>query len=143
MQLKSFLTRFGSVRFGSVWFGSVQAIKNFYRFRFGSVFKVLVSVRFNFSKTRTDPITGSDKIKKRQMPSRAMVNKLQVSEIPYELKNLNNLEKHLIALRLPFMKIVNLSSGKISNKRTSGIKACFRPKKLRPKTHIFGISIKF
>jgi hypothetical protein len=58
----------------------------------------------------------SDKIKKRQMPSRAMVNNLEVSEIPYELKNLNNLEKHLIALRLPFMKIVNLSSGKISNK---------------------------
>ncbi|CAF4980735.1 unnamed protein product, partial [Rotaria sp. Silwood1] len=52
----------------------------------------------------------SDKIKKRQMPSRAIVNKLKVCEVPFELKELNNLEKHLIALRLPFMKIVNLTS---------------------------------
>ncbi|CAF4358255.1 unnamed protein product, partial [Rotaria sordida] len=52
----------------------------------------------------------SDKIKKRQMPSRAIVNKLKVCEVPSELKRLNNLEKHLIALRLPFMKIVNLTS---------------------------------
>ena len=58
----------------------------------------------------------SDKIKKRQMPSRAIVNKLKVSEIPSESKKLNNLEKHLISLRLPFMKIVNLTSGKICNR---------------------------
>ncbi|CAF1438811.1 unnamed protein product, partial [Rotaria sordida] len=58
----------------------------------------------------------SDKIKKRQMPSRAIVNKLEVSEIPSELKKLNNLEKHLIALRLPFLKIVNLTSGKLSSR---------------------------
>ncbi|CAF1395980.1 unnamed protein product, partial [Rotaria sp. Silwood1] len=48
------------------------------------------------------------------MPSRAVVNKLKVCEIPSELKRLNNLEKHLIALQLPFMKIVNLTSGKLS-----------------------------
>ncbi|CAF4211561.1 unnamed protein product, partial [Rotaria sordida] len=47
----------------------------------------------------------SDKIKKRQMPSRAVVNKLKLCDVPCELKKLNNLEKHLIALRLPFMKI--------------------------------------
>ncbi|CAF1528348.1 unnamed protein product, partial [Rotaria sp. Silwood1] len=58
----------------------------------------------------------SDKIKKRQMPSRAVVNRLKVCEIPSELKRLNNLEKHLIALRLPFMKIVNLTSGKLSSR---------------------------
>ncbi|CAF4123279.1 unnamed protein product [Rotaria sordida] len=58
----------------------------------------------------------SDKIKKRQMPSRAIVNKLKVCEVPSELKKLNNLEKHLIALRLPFMKIVNLTSGKVSSR---------------------------
>ncbi|CAF3680078.1 unnamed protein product, partial [Adineta steineri] len=50
----------------------------------------------------------SDKIKKKEMPSRAIVNKLEVSDVPSELKKLNDLEKHLIALRLPFMKIVNL-----------------------------------
>ncbi|CAF4491297.1 unnamed protein product [Rotaria sp. Silwood2] len=60
--------------------------------------------------------TCSDKIKKGQIPSRAIVNKLEVSEIPSELKRLNNLEKHLIALRLPFMKIVNLTSGKLSSR---------------------------
>ncbi|CAF3873688.1 unnamed protein product, partial [Rotaria magnacalcarata] len=50
------------------------------------------------------------------MPSRAIMNNLQVCEIPAELKKLNDLEKHLIALRLPFMKIINLVSGKISHK---------------------------
>ncbi|CAF4087229.1 unnamed protein product, partial [Rotaria sordida] len=58
----------------------------------------------------------SDKIKKQQMPNRAVVNKLEVCEVPSELKKLNNLEKHLIALRLPFMKIVNLISGKLSSR---------------------------
>ncbi|CAF4691714.1 unnamed protein product, partial [Rotaria sp. Silwood2] len=58
----------------------------------------------------------SGKIKKRQMPSRAVVNKLKVCDVPSELKKLNNLEKHLIALRLPFMKIVNLTSGKLSSR---------------------------
>ncbi|CAF4628970.1 unnamed protein product, partial [Rotaria sp. Silwood2] len=58
----------------------------------------------------------SDKIKKRQMPSRSVVNKLKVCDVPTELKKLNNLEKHLIALRLPFMKIVNLTSGKLSSR---------------------------
>ncbi|CAF4185611.1 unnamed protein product, partial [Rotaria sordida] len=58
----------------------------------------------------------SDKIKKRQMPSRAVVNKLKLCDVPRELKKLNNLEKHLIALRLPFMKIVNLTSGKLSSR---------------------------
>jgi hypothetical protein len=43
----------------------------------------------------------SDKIKKGQLPSQAIVSKFQSSDIPSELKNLNNLEKHLIALRLP------------------------------------------
>ncbi|CAF1233541.1 unnamed protein product [Rotaria magnacalcarata] len=58
----------------------------------------------------------SSKLKRKQMPSRAIMNNLQVCEIPAELKKLYNLEKHLIALRLPFMKIVNLVSGKISHK---------------------------
>ncbi|CAF4540042.1 unnamed protein product, partial [Rotaria sp. Silwood2] len=58
----------------------------------------------------------SDKIKTRQIPSRSVVNKLKVCDVPTELKELNNLEKHLIALRLPFMKIVNLTSGKLSSR---------------------------
>lgn len=58
------------------------------------------------------------KIKRNQMPSRAVCNKLEVSDIPNELKKLNQLEKHLIALRLPFMKIVNLVSGKMAHNFT-------------------------
>ncbi|CAF2920230.1 unnamed protein product, partial [Rotaria sp. Silwood2] len=58
----------------------------------------------------------SDKLKKGQMPNRAIVNKLEVCKVPSELEKLNNLEKHLIALRLPFMKIVNLTSGKLSSR---------------------------
>lgn len=58
----------------------------------------------------------STKLRRKQMPCRAVVNDLEVCDIPPELKKLNNLEKHLIALRLPFMKIVNLCSGKISNR---------------------------
>ena len=58
----------------------------------------------------------SEKLKKQQMPSRAIINQLEVSPIPTELKKLNDLERHLIALRLPFMKIVNLVSGKVSNR---------------------------
>ncbi|CAF2796522.1 unnamed protein product [Rotaria sp. Silwood2] len=58
----------------------------------------------------------SYKIKKQQLPSRALLNKLEVCQIPPELTNLNNLEKHLISLRLPFMKIVNLTSGKVSSR---------------------------
>ncbi|CAM4847637.1 unnamed protein product [Rotaria magnacalcarata] len=58
----------------------------------------------------------SSKLKRKQMPSRGIMNNLQVSETPAELKKFNDLEKHLIALRLPFMKIVNLVSGKVSHK---------------------------
>ena len=58
----------------------------------------------------------SDKIKKGQMPSRCIENKLEPSDVPDELKKLNDLERHIIALRLPFLKIVNLTSGKISGR---------------------------
>lgn len=40
------------------------------------------------------------------------MNKSLVIDIPDELRKLNNLEKHLVALRLPFMKIINLTPGK-------------------------------
>ncbi|CAF1413480.1 unnamed protein product, partial [Rotaria sordida] len=44
------------------------------------------------------------------------MKKVKVCEVPSELKKLNNLEKHLIALRLPFMKVINLTSGKLSSR---------------------------
>ena len=38
----------------------------------------------------------------------AHINSLQTKEIPYELQSLNILEKHLISIMIPFMKLVVL-----------------------------------
>ena len=46
------------------------------------------------------------------MPLQAKANGLQLSKIPPELSDLNTLELKLICLRLPFMKMVALPSGK-------------------------------
>ena len=46
------------------------------------------------------------------MPVQAKANGLQLSEIPPELSGLNALELRLISLRVPFMKMVALPSGK-------------------------------
>ena len=46
------------------------------------------------------------------MPLQAKANGLQLPEIPPELADLNALELRLICLRLPFMKMVALPSGK-------------------------------
>ncbi|XP_071486145.1 uncharacterized protein [Diadema antillarum] len=45
------------------------------------------------------------------MPSEASKNNLELHAIPAELENLNQLETHLIALNIPFMKILNLPKG--------------------------------
>ena len=46
------------------------------------------------------------------MPPQAKANGLQLSPIPAELSCLNLLESRLICLRLPFMKMVALPTGK-------------------------------
>ena len=46
------------------------------------------------------------------MPLQAIANGLRLPEIPPELSGLNALELRLISLRLPFMKMVALPSGK-------------------------------
>ena len=46
------------------------------------------------------------------MPLQAMANGLQLSDVPPELSHLNALELRLISLRVPFMKMVALPSGK-------------------------------
>ena len=51
-------------------------------------------------------------LKRGVMPLQAKANGLQLSEIPPELSDLNALELRLICLRLPFMKMVALPSGK-------------------------------
>ena len=42
------------------------------------------------------------------MPAQAMANGLELSPIPPELVNLNDLERQLISLRIPFMKILSV-----------------------------------
>ena len=46
------------------------------------------------------------------MPLQAKANGLQLSNVPPELSDLNALELRLISLRVPFMKMVALPSGK-------------------------------
>ena len=46
------------------------------------------------------------------MPLQAKANGLQLSDVPPELADLNALELRLSSLRVPFMKIVALPSGK-------------------------------
>ncbi|CAG2195132.1 unnamed protein product [Mytilus edulis] len=47
-----------------------------------------------------------------KIPADASANGLQLPTIPEELKSLNLLEKQLISLRIPFMKLVQLPKGK-------------------------------
>ena len=46
------------------------------------------------------------------MPVQAKANNLELSAIPHELSDLNQLELRLVSLRVPFMKMVALPSGK-------------------------------
>ena len=51
-------------------------------------------------------------IKKGNMPKIVKINGFHLNEVPKALKDLNDMEKHLIALRIPFMKMVSLPRGK-------------------------------
>ena len=58
--------------------------------------------------------TCDNTLHKGKMPVQAKANALQLDPIPNELKDLNALELRLISLRIPFMKMVALPSGKQS-----------------------------
>nr|XP_034320143.1 uncharacterized protein LOC117687529 [Crassostrea gigas] len=51
------------------------------------------------------------KILKGKIPAEATVNNLILEDIPKELSDLNSLERHLIALQIPFMKVMGLPHG--------------------------------
>ncbi|XP_062593070.1 uncharacterized protein LOC134254555, partial [Saccostrea cucullata] len=51
------------------------------------------------------------KILSGNLPAEAAVNKMSLEEIPNDLANLNSLEQHLIALHIPFMKVMALPQG--------------------------------
>lgn len=45
------------------------------------------------------------------IPPESEINRLTLEDIPVELERLNNLEKHLISLHIPFMKVMALPHG--------------------------------
>ncbi|XP_061191659.1 uncharacterized protein LOC133199853 [Saccostrea echinata] len=51
------------------------------------------------------------KILSGNVPAEAAFNKMYLEDIPPELSNLNSLEQHLIALHIPFMKVMMLPKG--------------------------------
>ena len=51
-------------------------------------------------------------LKRGRLPAQAKANNLELEDIPAELSDLNVLEKRLISLRIPFMKMVALPRGK-------------------------------
>ncbi|XP_062611086.1 uncharacterized protein LOC134272924 [Saccostrea cucullata] len=51
------------------------------------------------------------KILSGNFPAEAAANKMALEDIPKELQELNSLEKHLIAIHIPFMKVINLPHG--------------------------------
>jgi hypothetical protein len=65
-----------------------------------------------FPKSRTwICFTCHRKILNGNVPAEATFNKMCLEVIPPELSNLNNLEKHLIFLHIPFMKVMSLPKG--------------------------------
>ncbi|XP_062598312.1 uncharacterized protein LOC134259730, partial [Saccostrea cucullata] len=54
---------------------------------------------------------GPEKILSGKIPSEAAANNLSLEDIPPELNNINSLEQHLIALHIPFMKVMALPHG--------------------------------
>ena len=51
------------------------------------------------------------KILRGNIPAESAFNKMGLDDIPKELKELNTLEKHLIAMHIPFMKVMALPHG--------------------------------
>ncbi|XP_062621669.1 uncharacterized protein LOC134283235, partial [Saccostrea cucullata] len=51
------------------------------------------------------------KILSGNLPAEAAANKMALEDIPKELIELNSLEKHLIAIHIPFMKVMSLPHG--------------------------------
>ena len=55
--------------------------------------------------------TCHKKLLKGDLPPESTMNSLELDDIPKELNILNNLEQHLVALHIPFMKVVALPKG--------------------------------
>ncbi|KAK6168715.1 hypothetical protein SNE40_019901 [Patella caerulea] len=66
--------------------------------------------------------TCDSKIKSGKIPAESVTNNLEPGHIPQQLECLNSLEAHLIALNIPFMKMVNLA--KTQQFKVSGETVC-------------------
>lgn len=73
------------------------------------------------------------KILSGNIPAEAAVNKMSLEEIPCELSNLNSLEQHLVALHIPFMKVMALPQG--GQKNVHGPVVCV-PSNMRKATSL-------
>ncbi|XP_062609123.1 uncharacterized protein LOC134270887 [Saccostrea cucullata] len=54
-------------------------------------------------------------LKNWKISAEAAVNRMKVPPVPMELKTLNSLEKQLISIHIPFMKVMNLPQGRQKN----------------------------
>ena len=68
-----------------------------------------------------------------KIPAESAVNNLGLETIPKELMDLNFLEKHLIALHIPFMKVMALPHG--NQRNIHGPVVCV-PSDLRKVNHL-------
>ncbi|XP_062599557.1 uncharacterized protein LOC134261102 [Saccostrea cucullata] len=59
--------------------------------------------------------TCHQKVLSGKIPAEAAVNRMKVTPVPMELKTLNSLEKQLISIHIPFMKVMNLPQGRQKN----------------------------
>ena len=84
-----------------------------------------------------------------RIPAQSKANRMALDEIPDELKDLNNLELHIICKRILFMKLVKLPRGKQKGIRGAAVNvpadlgpACNLLPRLPPDAHIVSLKLK-
>ena len=84
-----------------------------------------------------------------RIPAQSKANRMELEEIPDELKSLNNLELHIICKRILFMKVVKLPRGKQKGIRGAAVNvpadlgpACTLLPRLPADAHIVSLKLK-
>ena len=84
-----------------------------------------------------------------RIPAQSKANRMALDEIPDELKDLNNLELHIICKRILFIKLVKLPRGKQKGIRGAAVNvpadlgpACNLLPRLPPDAHIVSLKLK-
>ena len=88
-------------------------------------------------------------LKSDRVPAQSKTNRMALDEIPDELKDLNNLELHIICKRILFMKLVKLPRGKQKGIKGAAVNvpadlgpACTLLPRLPPDIHIVSLKLK-